>query len=216
MNILVTAATEKEIGPLLDKLSLNNGYLAGKQVSVLITGVGGANTVYRLTKQLQLQQYDLVIQAGIAGTFTNELAKGELVLVKQDCFGDLGTEAQHQFSTIFQAGLGDADAFPFSNGWLVNDHALLNHTGYKVINAVSVNKVSDSLIQKEQMISQFDPAIESMEGAAFHYVCLQEKIPFLQLRSISNEVGDRNKANWNFTDAIINLDEGLENIIKAL
>ncbi len=54
-----------------------------------------------------------------------------------------------------------------------------------------------------------------MEGAAFHYVCLQEKIPFLQLRAISNYVGERNKANWNLNEAIRNLNKKLIEIVGS-
>ena len=49
--------------------------------------------------------------------------------------------------------------------------------------------------------NKFLPVIESMEGAALHYVCLMEKIPFLQIRSISNYIGERDKKKWNMKDA---------------
>jgi futalosine hydrolase len=55
----------------------------------------------------------------------------------------------------------------------------------------------------------FDPAIESMEGAALHYVCLMENIPFLQIRSISNYIGERNKKKWDMMDSIVNLNKAL-------
>ena len=55
-----------------------------------------------------------------------------------------------------------------------------------------------------------------MEGAAFFYVCLQEKIPFLQIRSISNYVEKRNKSNWNIPLAIDNLNVVLLDIINSL
>ncbi len=48
----------------------------------------------------------------------------------------------------------------------------------------------------------FNPVTESMEGAALHYVCLMEKIPFLQIRSISNYIGERNKKKWDMMDSI--------------
>jgi futalosine hydrolase len=34
-----------------------------------------------------------------------------------------------------------------------------------------------------------------MEGAALHFVCLQEDISFIQLRAISNFVGERDSGN---------------------
>ena len=53
-----------------------------------------------------------------------------------------------------------------------------------------------------------------MEGAALHYVCLMEKIPFIQLRSISNYIGERNKKKWNMQESINNLNEHLIRLIK--
>jgi futalosine hydrolase len=114
------------------------------------------------------------------------------------------------------AGFGNADEFPFTNAWLLNEHPLLTSLSLPKVKGVTVNKVSDSLLQKNQLVELLNPAVESMEGAAFHYVCLHEKIPFLQMRSISNKVGDRNKANWNFKDAIINLDCELNKLISAV
>ena len=32
-----------------------------------------------------------------------------------------------------------------------------------------------------------------MEGAALHYACIMEHIPFIQLRAVSNFVGERDK-----------------------
>ena len=55
-----------------------------------------------------------------------------------------------------------------------------------------------------------------MEGAAMHYVCLMEKIPFLQLRSISNYIGERNKRKWNMNESIINLNNELIKLIKKI
>jgi futalosine hydrolase len=55
-----------------------------------------------------------------------------------------------------------------------------------------------------------------MEGAALHYVCLMEKIPFLQIRSISNYIGERNKKNWNMKESIINLNKELIRLLEQL
>jgi futalosine hydrolase len=44
-----------------------------------------------------------------------------------------------------------------------------------------------------------------MEGAAFMQICLTEKIPFAELRAISNYVEPRNRENWKMKEAIENL-----------
>ena len=48
-----------------------------------------------------------------------------------------------------------------------------------------------------------------MEGAAFHYVCLEAGVPFLQLRGLSNLVGDRNKSRWQMTTALNSVRDAL-------
>jgi futalosine hydrolase len=58
--------------------------------------------------------------------------------------------------------------------------------------------------------------IESMEGAALHYVCLQEAIPFIQLRSVSNFVGERDKTKWRMEEAVDHLNRELILLIHQL
>ena len=65
-------------------------------------------------------------------------------------------------------------------------------------------------------MEKFGADIESMEGAAFHYVCLQEKIKFLQLRSISNIAGERDKTKWTMKEAIVNLNIELKKLVKNI
>jgi futalosine hydrolase len=55
-----------------------------------------------------------------------------------------------------------------------------------------------------------------MEGAALHFVCLMEKVPFIQIRSISNISGDRDKSRWNIKEAIKSLHEQLVIMIQKL
>ena len=54
-----------------------------------------------------------------------------------------------------------------------------------------------------------------MEGAALHYVCLQQSVPFLQIRSISNEVGERDKSKWRMKEAVENLNTELIKLITG-
>jgi futalosine hydrolase len=65
-----------------------------------------------------------------------------------------------------------------------------------------VNQVSTNIDFIKGMKEKYMPVIESMEGAAFHYVCLKESIPFVQFRAISNMVGERDKKKWKMKDAV--------------
>jgi futalosine hydrolase len=207
MQILLIAATKLEIEPL------NN--LPGN-VDIEITGVGCPAALYHLQKKLYQRKYDLAIQAGIAGTFNNKYSLGEVVIVRQDTFADIGMEELSEFTSIYQTAFADKNKFPFTDGWLVNEYAYVKNQNLPLANAISINKISDSELQKQQMIKSFSPDIETMEGAALHYVCLQENIPFLQIRSISNEVGARDKSKWEMKEAIINLNIEIEKLIRRV
>ena len=207
MQILVIAATEAEIQPFI---------AADPRVDILISGVGVPATIYHLQKRMQQIDYELIIQAGIAGSFTAAIGPGQTVLVKQDTFADLGMEEKENYTSIFDAGLADKDEFPFQNGWLLNEHQLLKTTALATVKAITVNKVSDSALQMKRVIRHFDPQVESMEGAALHFVCLQENIPFLQLRTISNQVGERDRSKWKMKEAIANLNIELAKLINQL
>lgn len=205
--ILLMAATKLEIpGFITDE---------HKKTDVLITGVGTPSAMYHLQKRLQQIDYDMVIQAGIAGAFSNNLELGETVIVKKDTFGDIGMEEKKIFKTIFQSGFADENEFPYEEGWLINKNKIIDEINLKKVNAVTINKVTDDILQKEQLGS-FHADIETMEGAALHYVCLQENVPFLQVRSISNYVGERDKTKWKMKDAIISLNAEMNKLVDLL
>jgi futalosine hydrolase len=205
MKLLILTATTFEIQDTIDK---------ALPADVLVGGVGIPSTIYKLTQQLNKTHYDVVVQAGIAGAFTDIYTLGETVLVKQDTFGDLGVEEKGSLLSIFDMGLANKDETPFLNGWLVNDNSILETSHLKTVSAVTVNKITESAAQNELLYKKYNAAIESMEGAALHYVCLQQQLPFIQLRSISNYIGERDKTKWKMKEAIANLNMELEKLIN--
>ena len=207
MNLLIVAATELEIAPFLQE---------NTNVDILITGVGIPATVFELTSKLIDKNYDLALQAGIGGTFTEALQPGEVALISKDTFGDLGISENENFTTLFENGFAEKDDFPYKNGWLLNPHNYLQKTTLPVVDAITINTINNNELRIERCRQKFSAQVESMEGAAFHYVCLQQKINFLQVRSISNAVGERDKTRWLIKKAIENLNKELLTIMKNL
>lgn len=207
MKVLLVSATEFEIA----------SYFKQKDtIDVLLTGVGMPIALYHLQKKITENKYNLVIQVGLAGAFTTKFELGETVFVKQDTFGDLGIEEKERFTPIFETDLFNKNEFPFENGWLVNKNKILQQSTLEVVKAVTINKVTDKGSIKQQLIDSFNPDIETMEGAALHYVCLHQNIPFIQLRAISNYVGERDKTKWKIDLAISNLHNELIKLLKQL
>lgn len=215
-RLLVAAATPLEINPFLQQWK--NRTIAPKnwEVDVLITGIGLTATTYSLIKQIQLHKPNLVIQAGVGGCFDENIPLGEVVVVKQEAIADQSVIELDQLKTLFDLQLVPQDQFPYRKGWLINRTPLLKTIRLKKARGVSVNEITTDKKKKTFYQKRFDPLVESMEGAALHYVALRENIPHLQLRSFSNYIAERNKKRWNMKTSIENLNRELIRIVESL
>jgi len=218
MNCLIVAATATEIAPFLHYYrNADKTEHIDMHLDVLISGIGMTATTYHLAKQFSIRKPDMVIQAGVAGCFDTALPLGSVVAIKQDTIADESVVELKKLKTLFDLKLVPQNQPPYKNGWLINPgKEMLKRTKLKAVRGISVNQITTS----KQMISfykeQFNPVTESMEGAALHYVCLSENIPFLQIRSISNYIGERNKKKWNMADSIAGLNKELVRLLESL
>lgn len=216
MNCLVIAATAFEIAPLLEDYRTKPRSMKG-ETDFLVTGVGLVACTYNLQKQVGYKRPDLIIQAGIAGCFDAAVPLTRVVAISKDTIADQGVTEEKIPRSIFHLGLADADEFPYKKGWLVNPHrSLIKKTGLPTGAAISINQVSTSPETIDAYRNIFRPLVESMEGAALHYVALREKIPFLQLRSISNYIGERDKRKWKTRESIATLNKALARVLSTL
>lgn len=204
MNVLVVSATELEVQSFLQE---------NTTADILVTGVGIPATVFHLTQKLMQKDYDMVLQAGISGSFTPELKNGSVVVVEKDAFADIGIQEKGAFKSLFDMGFISPDDFPFAGGWLVNHQETLAQSQLSTATGVTVNKITDDASQIRAISMKWHPTVETMEGAAFHYVCLQQKVRFLQLRSISNAVGERDKEKWDIPSAVIALNKAIKKLL---
>lgn len=217
MNILITAATSLEIKSVIELLQAQNFRMQKKEFTLLITGIGGMATVYNLTKNFLHTRPDYSIQAGIAGSFHSGIPVGSVVCVQEELMGDSGAEESNEFKDVFDLGLMDDNDLPFIRKVLKNPYAEdFAKYGIPLVRSIGINEITTRKERIELLRKKFNPDIESMEGAAFHYVCLQEKIPFLQIRAISNYVGERNKENWKLQSAIENLNKKIIAIAQLI
>jgi futalosine hydrolase len=220
-KILYMTATRAE-GDTLNKardiMSVPGG--SGKfDLDLLITGVGSVATSWALQHWITLNgKPDLAINAGIAGSYKEELIPGDVVMPVSDCFADSGIEDNDVFLTLSEAGLSNPDEFPYKDGILYSDMKYREKlTGLlKPVKAITVNASTGSEISRIRLLKKFNPDIETMEGATFFYICSRENIPFLALRAISNKVEPRNRNNWNINLALNNLSEKLVEVLLTL
>jgi futalosine hydrolase len=217
MNIALVAATKQEIQPTLTYLNERIYLRRHQRVETIITGVGLMNTTYTLTRHFAREKPTLAIQAGIAGTLHPIFAPGMVVSVKEDMVGDLGVVEKNEWKDVFDLGLADENTIPYFQKKLINPHRdLLSKLHLESVRSISVNQVSTNAEAIRKMKEKYMPVIESMEGAAFHYVCLMEKIPFVQIRAISNMVGERDKSCWKIHESIKALNDELIKYINHI
>ncbi len=184
-------------------------------VEVVVTGVGLAAAVYRITRAALDRKPSMMIQAGVAGVLDQKLELGQTVAVRSEIIGDEGVEENGRFRSLFELGLAGPDVPPYMGRKLVNDGALIRQSGLPLVDGVTVNEISTSRDRIEYYRS-LGASSESLEGAALHYVALMEGIPFLQIRSFSNFIGERDKSKWMMAEAIANLNLYLQKLIKTL
>jgi futalosine hydrolase len=209
MRILITAATDVELLAAKEAAGVPEHELFFE-----VTGIGIAATTYHVTKLLLTQQYDLALNIGIAGSFGN-LPVGSVVCPVKEYFGDCGVQTLAGFSSLFDEQLLNENTFPFVDGALRNTlppdvadklHALPHVTG------VTLQMASGAQPRIDELQQHFHPDIETMESAAFFYVCLLQGVPFAALRAISNKVEVRNRAAWNIPLALQNLQQSIKSI----
>jgi futalosine hydrolase len=218
MNCLLLSATAMEVSPFLSHLNeTQKRWHIDLEMDVLIGGIGLTASTYQLTRHLSIRKPDLVVQAGVAGGFDKHLPLASVVCVKKDRIADESVVEEKQLRTLFDLRLLDKNQPPYNQGWLQNPYTtLLERSRLQQVTGITVNHISTSNKMMALYHEHYKPSLESMEGAALHYVCLMENIPFIQLRAISNYAGERNKKKWKMADAVSNLNKELIRLFESL
>jgi nucleoside phosphorylase len=150
-------------------------FRAPKGIEVHICGIGMAECATETAHAIATQHPDLLILAGIAGTYSDEFAMGETVVVESEIIADLGRvdnandRENSRFVPLFQKKYNVPGPFP---------------EGFRRVRSNSVNAAGNPMTPHDSA------DIENMEGAAFFAVCQRFNVAALEVRTISNRVGE--------------------------
>jgi futalosine hydrolase len=217
---LLVAATAFEVQP-----TLAGGGLTGREMhgigtpgtlfrcagfDCLITGVGQMQCAVHLTRALEQTQYQCVVQAGIAGSFSERYPKLSVVCVGEQVLADFGAESPDGFLDIADMGLLGRNHEPFTDGVLRGDEGgLFSHCDLPRVRGATVNRTLSDPRSIGWILGRYSPEVVAMEGAALFYSCLVAKVPFLELRAISDVVGRRDSSQWDIPGSVKALNEEL-------
>lgn len=177
-------------------------------VLFLSSGIGPANAGAALAWVLSTHAVDRVVNLGSAGSFDLERLPLEAVaLVREDHFGDMGSDlGEAGWSTSEELRLflheGESNRFPCEpppEGGAAGDHGDL---GFPLVEAraITVHHVTGTRAEARARRERTGALVESMEGAALALTCQRFRVPFHQLRGISNEAGAP-RGGWRFREA---------------
>ncbi len=192
-NIIVLFPTTIESEPFIGKY--------GGRAGVEICGIGLAGCAASTARIITGKKPELLILAGIAGAYEGKgLHKGDTVLVTREISADLGSMAGGEFRPL-----------PKSEGSVDNYYDCPTRLPGIFPKAVS-NSVNTAATPH---IAPGAADIENMEGAAFFAVCGALGIPFAEIRTVSNQVGEP-REKWQIAAATVNLAGGVAALLEKI
>lgn len=174
-------------------------------VSVLAGGIGPAAAAAAAATALTLDPaVGVVLSVGIAGGFAAAgVGVGDVVLATSSIFADLGADSPTGFRSAAALGWGGA-GYSGRPGLVANVAEDLRRAGLAVHTGpvLTVSTVTGTAARANQLRGRHDPVAEAMEGAAVAGTAERFQHPFLELRTVSNLVGDRDHGSWDVAGAL--------------
>jgi futalosine hydrolase len=201
-RILIATAVSAE------KEAVMRGLKGNDRFNVIEVGVGPIEAAARTAIALSKDKYNDVISVGIAGGFIGQADIGDIVIANDIIAADLGAQSEDGFISIEKLGFGTSTIAV--NKSIVN--ALKDTLGQSKLNVkigpiLTVSTVTGTSATADALSQQVKNATaEAMEGFGVAMAAKQFNIPTLEIRSISNLVGPRNKSEWKIKEALSNLE----------
>jgi futalosine hydrolase len=242
-DILLVSATKKEVSEIL-KISIinseaqsfsNKTIISAKLNTVcydlIITGPSVINAAHALTIALEKNRPKIVIQVGIAGIFKeSKLNIGDIAIATEERYIHTGIEAIPNYETPGDLPFALIDKVPstksgvyyFNNDYVEKTFKLLSQTSLaKECNiskglVITVSTITSTKKTATHLSKTFSPLMEAMEGAAYAHIASLYNVPFLEIRSGSNFVGERDKKKWDVPLASARISRAYAAIIENI
>ncbi|MCW5774904.1 MAG: futalosine hydrolase [Phycisphaeraceae bacterium] len=175
----------------------------GERFDLVLTGVGKANAAGAVASTLDHARHAAVINLGVAGSLPGASPPpiGGLVLATASVLADDGIATPGGFITQAQLGFPPSELtgmeFPADPSLL----SALGALGSVLSPIATVSTCSGTDALAADLARRTGAAAEAMEGAAVALVAHRLRIPFAELRAISNTTGNRGTQHWDLPTA---------------
>jgi futalosine hydrolase len=174
------------------------GFVAGKSLALLRTGVGPVNAAFALTRFLCENDVSAVLNCGVGGAYpSSTFTTGEAVCAESETYGDLGADSPTGFLDMKALG------FPL----IAAPKPVYNQLALDVFPAkrrapfVTCTTCTGTDAAARALVDRTGGVVESMEGAAIVHVARLMGLKVGEVRGISNMVGNRERSAWRIPEA---------------
>ncbi|GEM_PF-5753538 len=208
--LLIASPTCRELGKVI------HHFKDVIEISTFICGVGILNTLFNL-QQFYYQskvKIDKIIFAGIGGGFQESgIALNDICIAQSEILADMGvmTDSGVDFAPIKRFGVENKIDIKSS---LFKQISSEYSSEVKVGSFLTVNSVTASYSRKNFFYSNFHPVCENMEGFAAAFLAQKFNIDFIEIRSISNFIAERD--NWEIDASIDALNNFLIRVVENI
>ncbi len=242
-DILLVVATRNEISGLLKISKINSEVVSCSNKTIIcadlnnisydliITGPSVINTAHALTVAIEKNKPKIILQAGIAGIFKeSKLNIGDIAIASEARYIHTGVESPSYYATPDMLPFDLIDKTPSSksgvytldsnyadkaNQILLKSDFSKNHSILKGP-IITVSTITSTQKTTDHIYNTYSPLMEAMEGAASAHVASLYDIPFLEIRSGSNFVGERDKKKWDIPLASKRISRACSAIIENI
>src|SRR4051794_1953597 len=168
-----------------------------RHVVVEPVGVGPAAAAAGTARPVARGGCRAVVSAGIAGGFPGRAPVGATVLGARSIAADLGAETEDGFLPVEELGFGTS-VVPADKALLEALAAAL--PGAIVGDVLTLSTATGTASTAQRLARRFPDAVaEAMEG--YGVAVAAARLPFVELRAISNPIGPRDRAAWRLAEA---------------
>lgn len=206
---LVVTAVDAEKAAIERGLSQVQGQQReGCGFKIIAAGVGPACAAAATAAELAASRYDIVISAGIAGGFPGQAPIGSVAIADTIIAADLGIETAEGFRSLEEMSLGYSriQASVERTSGLVQR---LRSAGLTVATGpiLTVSTATGTTATASAHRALVPNALaEAMEGFGAAVAAGQFRLPIIEVRTISNAVGPRDRSAWRIEEALASLE----------
>jgi futalosine hydrolase len=212
-RILIMTSVEAERDAIL------RGIGTDSRIDVMLTGVGPISAGIQTTKALAEDKYDLVINMGIAGGFVGKAEVGSLVVANEIVSADLGAESPEGFITLDELGFGASTRVKTDEDLVEVLLEAIKGAGVSVCagNILTLSTVTGTTETTSKLqLRELGALAEAMEGYGVAMAAKEFGVPVLEIRSISNPIGPRDRSAWRIKEALVTLESASKVIVEVL